>query len=157
MTDTPIADDFAAIAANLAPPREEEQSDWPVGDLEPLVRDLRSTIEIFGHLITANSSDSDVVEGDTWRKVEDDLISLGHDIERLWRAAWDQHIATQTKHEAELAAVKAAAREEKAAPGSPADIKRAEALWSMLRAFVKVAAEECDETLAGRRSAEERP
>jgi hypothetical protein len=149
MTDTPIADDFAAIAATVAtraaPP--EEVSDWPVGDLEPLIRDLRSTIEIFGHLITANRSDSDIVEEDTWRKVEDDLISLGHDVERLWQAAWDQHIATGNKHEAELAAVKAACAEEKAAPGSPADIKRAEALWGMMRAFVKVAGEQCDEAL----------
>jgi hypothetical protein len=40
-----------------------------------------------------------------------------------------------------------AAADEKAAPGSCADIEHAEGLWRMLRAFVKVAAAECEEAL----------
>jgi hypothetical protein len=45
----------------------------------------------------------------------------------------------EIKHEAAIAAAKA-----EAAPGSPADITHAEAVWDMLRAAVKGATEECN-------------
>jgi hypothetical protein len=121
----PIADDFPAIAANVAAraaPPGEEQSDWAIGDLEPVVHDLQSTEGIFGHLITANSSETNEVDNDAWRKVESDLISLGDRIEHSGRSPLT-NVATTTKHQAALATAKAAA-EEKAAPGSRADIER---------------------------------
>jgi hypothetical protein len=110
-----------------------------VSDLEPVVHDLRSTVGILGHLITANSSVTNEVDDNAWRKVESDLISLAERFDQLWQTVWDQRVATAAEHEAALAAAMA-----EAAPGSPADIKQAEALWSMLRAVMKVAGEECD-------------
>jgi hypothetical protein len=104
-----------------------------------VVHNLRATVSILGHLIDTNSSSSNIVDDDAWRKVEDDLINLSERVEHFWKIAWDQHASTATKHEDAIAAAKA-----EVAPGSPADLKQAEALWSMLRAFVKVAAEECD-------------
>jgi hypothetical protein len=50
--------------------------------------------------------------------------------------------ARKAEKEAHQAAL-AAARAEKAAPGSKEDVKRAEALWTLLRSLVGVASEQC--------------
>lgn len=165
MSDTPIADDFAAIAANVAaagaPAAAEahQSSDWAVGDLEPVVSDLRSTVGILGHLITANSSCDNEVDDNAWRKVESDLLRLTDRVEKLWQAAWDQHVATAAEHKAALEDAVATANA-KAAPGSPADIESAATMWRLLRVIANAAIERCDEaqgiTAAGR-SEEKQP
>ena len=110
-------DDFDAIA---------------MSDMKPVVDNLRATVGILGHLITTNSSSTNIVDDDAWRKVESDLESLVDRVERMWLIVWEQRTD-------EVADAKA-----EAAPGSQADIKQAEALWSMLRAVMKVAGEEYD-------------
>ena len=96
-------------------------------------------------------------DADRQRRSDNDSVRAAEDEPTVFeRPVVERLVARPFRDAAFAAAVKAAYAEEKAAPGSPADIKRAEALWSMLRAFVKVAAEECDETLAGR-SAEKQP
>ena len=176
-----IADDFAAIAANVAadqsvklpnggssaaevaelpdaPPAAEAQSDWVIGDLECVVGDLRATVGIMGHLITANSSVNNEVDDYAWRKVESDLLRLANRVEQLWQIAWDQHVTTAAEHKAALADAKAAiaAAKAEAAPGSPTDIKNAKMLWSMLRAMANATLEQCDEAqgIAAKQSAE---
>ena len=83
---------------------------WPIGALEPAIHDLRASIGILGHLITAR----DDVEIDEWQKCEGDLITAMMRIEDLWKQVWDQRKAEKRAHEAALEAVRA----EKAAPGS---------------------------------------
>ncbi len=127
MTLEPI-DDFDAIGSS---------------DMKPVVDNLRATVGILGHLITVNSSSTNIVDDDAWRKVESDLDNLIERVEHMWLILWEQRTDEVAELKETNAAAIAAAKAE-AAPGSPADIKHAEALWGMLRAFVKMAGEECD-------------
>jgi hypothetical protein len=87
---------------------------WPIGALEPVIFDLRASIGILGHLITAR----DEVQIDEWQKCEGDLITAMMRIHDLWGQVWDQRIAEKRAHEEALAALEA----KKAAPGSPQKI-----------------------------------
>jgi hypothetical protein len=122
---------------------EAEIEAWPLGELEEVISDLRATVDIFGHLIDAMHVNE--VGSDAWRKVEIDLALSGKRIEELWHRAWDANkaeiAALKADHEAALTAVRA----EKAAPGSVETAKRAEAMWSLLWSFTKVATEYCIE------------
>jgi putative hemolysin len=124
---------------------ETEKSDWPLGDLEPLICDMRASVGILGHLITTNSSPNNEVNDDEWRKVETDLIDYAKRIETLWNAAYDQRNAEIIATEAEHAAALAAVRAEKAAPGSAETISKANAMWTALRGIAAVTAEYCIE------------
>ena len=64
---------------------ENETNDWPLGDLEPLIHDLRASVGILGHLITTNSAPNNEVDDAQWRKVETDLIDYTKQIEKLSR------------------------------------------------------------------------
>ena len=124
-----------------APDIPTNETTWAVGDLEPVILDLRATVGIFGHLITANSSSSNTVDDDAWRKVEDDLETLTKRIEELWRAAWDQRVAMENAHEAALAAAEAKAQDAKdaaAAPLTAAELKELKILQRMLRGVATV-------------------
>ena len=110
---------------------------WPLGALEPAIFDLRASVGILGHLITAR----DEVQIDEWQKCEGDLVTAMVRIDDLWKQVWDQHKAEKREHEAALAALEA----KKAAPGSPEDVRRAEVMWSMLRAAAEVVASRCEE------------
>ena len=83
---------------------------WPLGALEPAISDLRASVGILGHLITAR----DDVQIDEWQKCEGDLITAMMRIEDLWKQVWDQRKAEKRAHREALEAVRA----EKAAPGS---------------------------------------
>jgi hypothetical protein len=124
---------------------ETETCDWPLGDLEPVICDLRATVEILGHLITANSAHDNEVNDDAFRKVESDLMDYSKRIEELWHLAWDKRNAEMIAAEAEHAAALAAVRAEKAAPGSAETVGRADAVWTMLRGLTAVMAEHCVE------------
>jgi hypothetical protein len=110
---------------------------WPLGALEPAIFDLRASVGILGHLITAR----DEVQIDEWQKCEGDLITAMMRIHDLWGQVWDQRIAEKRAHEEALAALEA----KKAAPGSPEDIRTAEVTWTLLRAAAEVAANRCEE------------
>jgi hypothetical protein len=118
-------------------PSEPSEFDWPMGDLEPAIYDLRTALAILGHLIDVHAD----VGQDTWRSVEDDLNDATGVIQQLWRQAWDRQLVEHRAHEAALAALEA----KKAAPGSPDDIRAAEVMWNMLRAVSGVVADRCEE------------
>ena len=45
-------------------------SDWPIGDLEPIVSNLKASVAIFGHLITASKhGQSKLANGARWRTI----------------------------------------------------------------------------------------
>jgi hypothetical protein len=108
---------------------------WSLGALEPAILDLRTALNILGHLIDAHTD----VDQNTWQSVEDDLNDATGVIQQLWQKAWEQRIAEDRAHEAALAAAKA----ERAAPGSEKDRKQVESLWKLLRSAASVAADEC--------------
>jgi hypothetical protein len=110
-----------------------EQSDWPLGDLEPEIVGLRAAIGILGHLIQSPLQ----VERSEWCRVEDELIDHGKRIEALWKQAWERRKEEDHEHEAEIAALKAelAAADE---PLSGARLERLEAMKGMLRGMAKV-------------------
>jgi hypothetical protein len=115
---------------------ENETNDWPLGELEPLIHDLRASVGILGHLITTNSAPDNEVDDDQWRKVETDLIDYAKQIEKLWNAAWDQRNAETIASKAEHAAALAAVRAEKGAPGSAEMMGKAHSMWTALRGII---------------------
>jgi hypothetical protein len=117
---------------------------WSVADIEPVVCDLKATVGILGHLITTNSSPNNEVDDDAWRKVESDLIRLAGRADELWHTVWQQRCDEQRAHEVALAA----ARAEKAAPGSPEDVKSAKSMWRMVRVAMEQCLSYCNETEA---------
>jgi hypothetical protein len=130
-------------------PQATEQNtpkDWPIGDLEPAIRGLRNTIGIMEHL----TSSENVVEAGEWITLADVMTSYAKQIETIWAAAFEQHIAIHEAHRVALAAAKA----EKAAPGSPADVASARALWRMIGTIMKNALEAADEEDAKYREAQ---
>lgn len=118
---------------------------WPLGDMEPVISDLRNNISILSHLITANSAPSNEVEDGLFHKVQDDLRLCGGRIEELWKAAWDANKAETAALKAEHTAAVASVRAEKAAPGSEEAIRRAAGLWSLIRCVAEMTAEYCIE------------
>jgi hypothetical protein len=69
------------------------------------------------------------------------MIDRVHDdIEHRWEAAYEQQRADEAAHKASLEAAKA----ERAAPGSVDDVKKAEAMWKVIRALANTALEACD-------------
>jgi hypothetical protein len=137
---TPIADDFPAIAAAInAPEADTPEPEWPLGDIELVLFDLGANIGILGHLATAEGE----VTQDEWQYVENNLISIHRRLEALWSAAMKQ---SKTKLEAHREAL-AEAQARTAAPGSAADIERAEALWDVLRAVATVVLRQSNEAM----------
>lgn len=108
---------------------------WPLGEIEPVILELETTIGIFHHLIHSPSQ----VEENEWSKLEDDLTAAARRIKQLWLAAYKQRGAENRAHAAALAAAEA----ERAAPGSAKDREQVETLWRILGAAVTVAARQC--------------
>jgi hypothetical protein len=134
----PIADDFPAIAAAInAPEADTPEPEWALSAIEPALFELRANIGILGHLATAEGE----VTQDQWQYVESNLISIHGRLEALWSAAWEQHKAEHQAHEEALAEAEART----AAPGSAADIERAQALWVLLRSAATVTLRRCRE------------
>jgi hypothetical protein len=137
---TPIADDFPAIAAAInAPEADTPEPEWPLGDIELVLFDLGANIGILGHLATSEGE----VTQDQWQYVENNLISIHRRLEALWLAAMKQSKTKFEAHREELAEAQART----AAPGSAADIERAEALWDILRGVATVALRKCNEAM----------
>ena len=106
-------------------------------DLGDLVADMDDTVRILMHL--ADSRDVQCVSANEWGKLGRDLHDGLRKIKELADANSEERRAIEEAHKAALAA----ARAEKAAPGSKDDVERAEALWTLLRGLVGVASEQC--------------
>jgi hypothetical protein len=113
-----------------------ERASASLNTLDCELVDLEAASRLLGHLSTTDLE----ISGSELLAVQM-MVERAHDkIEASYNRARELFQAQEEAHSAALAEAQAA----KAAPGSPADFKHAEALWSMLRAVVKVAAEECD-------------
>lgn len=124
---------------------ETEKSDWPIGDLEPVLGDLKATVGILGHMFNEHQS----VELSEWHRIEDELLRLTKRADEIWQQAWDHNTAGEVAHEATLAAVKSELTAEKArhsVPGSAADIEHAQFCWRMVRGAAEIALRECEKS-----------
>jgi hypothetical protein len=110
---------------------------WAIGDIEPALSELRATIGILGHMI---DSPNEVTIAE-WKTIEDRLTDAHNQLDDLWRRAWDERTADEDAHAAALAAAEART----AAPGSVADLERADSVWCILRSTAKVALQACEE------------
>jgi hypothetical protein len=99
---------------------------WEIGDVEPVLHKLKAEIAIFGHLLNT----PDKVDPDTFAQLEDSLIESHAALVDRWHGSWRFEMQERNAAMAALEAAKA----ERAAPGSKADIQYAEMLWSMLAA-----------------------
>ena len=115
-------------------PAPDENDRWSLGDIEPVLLDLKTDIAILGHL--ANSNDD--IDPETWTLVAGRLSEAQASLATLWRKAWDQRIADREAAAAALAAAKAA----KAAPGSQEDLGALNALRGVLRSCATVILEQ---------------
>ena len=118
----------------------DENDRWSLNDIEPVLLDLKTDIAILCHL--ANSQED--VDPETWTLMAGRLNEARTSLATLWRKAWDQRIADE---QAAKAALKAA-KDQQAAPGSPADIKEARMLWRMLREIGAITIEACEKAEA---------
>jgi hypothetical protein len=106
-------------------------------DLGDLVADMDGTVRILMHL--ADSRDVQSISANEWGRLGRDLHDGLCKIKELAAADVEERRAWEEAHKAALAA----ARAEKAVPGSKEDIERANALWTLLRSLVGVASEQC--------------
>jgi hypothetical protein len=109
--------------------------------MESELVDLKATIGVLEHLITANSSLGNAVSDDVWRKVEADLEAHAGKIGALCDAALSHEREEEARHEREIEALKA----EKGAPGSEEDLEEVDNLWKLLAGVAAVVAKRCAE------------
>jgi hypothetical protein len=124
----------------MSAPEDDVMEEWKIGDVEPVLHGLKAEIAILGHLINT----PDEVESSTWARVEDALIASHARLQEIWHGAWCFQIAERDAAAAALAAAKA----ERAAPGSVYDAKQARSAWRLLRSAAEVTLERCAEVEA---------
>ena len=105
----------------------------PLFAMEPVLGEMESFIHIIGHLCTSINE----VQEDEWRAVEDRLINLHRELDRLWSAAFEDRRREHEAHEVALAAAKA-----RTAPGSREEAERLSSLWRLLAAAATVTLEQ---------------
>jgi hypothetical protein len=105
-------------------------------EIEDDIRSIQAAARLLGHL-TASRMEIKHEELEAIRGMIENYID---DIECRWKEALDQELATRKAHEEALAA----ARAEKAAPGSPEDVQYVRALRAMLRSAATIALAECN-------------
>lgn len=115
-------------------------SDWPIGEIEGPISGLRNTIGIMEHMATSAHE----VTRDEWATMTTILSGYAKQIDDLWEKAFEQHVSLREEHRKALAAAKA----EKAAPGSIADIQLAKAMWRMMRIIMQNSLDACREAEA---------
>jgi hypothetical protein len=93
-----------------------------------------------GHLINT----PDDVASTTWARLEDALANTHQTLWDRWHGSWRFRIAERKELRAELEAAQA----ERAAPGSVADVRRAESCWRLLRSAATVALSEYEKQSA---------
>src|ERR1019366_4049882 len=125
---TPAPDDSAP---------DDTMEEWEIGDVEPVLLNLKAEIAIRGHLINT----PDDVESDTWARLEDALIASHAALIERWHGAWRFEISERKTAMEALKAAKA----ERDAPGSAGDVEQAESCWRLLRSAGKVVLDMCEE------------
>jgi len=124
----------------MSAPDDTPVEEWDIGDVEPVLLNLKAEIAILGHLINA----PDDVEPETWARLEDALLASHAALKERWHGAWRFHLAERNAAVEELKAAKA----ERGPPGSVDDIKNADAVWGLLYAAATVTLERCAEIKA---------
>jgi hypothetical protein len=129
-----------------APIADDPFSDHPLLGIEEPLRALDTAASLLGHLAVSERT----IEGNALDAISA-MVDTAHDaIKRHWHAAREQQRADKAAHAAALeaaAAALAAAQAERGAPGSVDDIKRAQAMWNVLRALANAALDACDEAI----------
>ena len=92
-----------------------------------------STVGILTHLV---DGEFQCVHRNEWNTPQRYAAGV-FEIQELLDTAWEEQKAEAEKQEAALAA----ARAEKAAPGSKTDLERADAIWTLLRGAVAAASD----------------
>jgi hypothetical protein len=127
-----------------AQPQPEEQSKFPLSDIEAELGELRDAASILGHVAT---SDYDATTEDLLY-IQEHFVAHHDRLEALWKQVWEERVREQREHEAELAAAKA-----RTAPGSKAELERVAGLWGVLAAAADVVLEWAKEAMpAGTRA-----
>jgi hypothetical protein len=121
-------------SANL-PPLPIPAESWAIGEIEPILLEMKAQIGIMDHLV-ASPNEVDAAE---WYSVGNYLSDAHGRLKACWRPALEQQAVQRKAHEAALAVAQART----AAPGSVADLERADAVWALLRGTAKVMAQEC--------------
>lgn len=99
--------------------------------------DMVATIKLLGHLALS----SEKVSGGEWLQVQGRLRDLRTELADSFSDMAECWSADIAEYQAALAAAKA----ERAAPGSQIDVERAQALWTMLRSTATVALAQCQQ------------
>ena len=119
-----------------AAPRTE--AIWPLGAMEPALRDLESTAGLLLHIATSEYD----AESDELFLINNKLLDCHNQLKSLWQQAWDKREKEREAHKAELAAAKA-----RTAPGSQADAERVAGLWRVLASAAKAVLEIATEAM----------
>lgn len=118
-------------------PADAQIVDWAIVDIEPMLADLRGALGIMGHLIHSPSQ----VDPSEWTVILDKADQCIDRLDAFWHRAWDQHHDAQEAHRGEMETLAA----KKAAPGSPDDLKAADALRRLLLGAAQVVIEQCEQ------------
>jgi hypothetical protein len=130
------ADTHATTPAPADPAPDDAMEGWEIGDVEPVLHNLKGDIAILGHLINTR----DEVAPDTWARLEDTLTDTYATLMERWHGSWRFQIAERKAAMGALEAAKA----ERDAPGSIGDVKQADASWRLLRVAAEVTLERCE-------------
>jgi hypothetical protein len=109
----------------------------PLLAIEEDITSIKAAVRLLGHL--SSSTDMDIRPGDL-EAIRGMVENYIDDIECRWKEALELEQAAKAAHEEALAAAKA----EKAAPGSPAELRHATWLWGILRRAASISLEECE-------------
>jgi hypothetical protein len=121
----------------MSAPDDDTMEEWEIGDVEPVLHNLKAEIAILGHLINT----PDEVASGTWARLEDALTDTHATLLERWHGTWRFQIAERKAAMEALDAAKA----ERAAPGSLHDLERAHSVWGLLRAAAMVTLDRCAE------------
>ena len=116
--------------------------DYAIFDLESVFADMRADIEIIGCVATSDRQ----VSTEAWVRIQSHLELALQTLESSWQVAFENRHVLHNALKAERAEVEYLKREQ-AAPGSPKDIERAEAMRTMLRTMGRLAIKQADEVL----------
>jgi hypothetical protein len=114
----------------------------PLSLIEDNLMTLDGATELLWHLASSKNH----IGPDSIFSIEQMVKEATERLRAAFNGEFQERREIEVAHEAALADAKAAIADAKAeaAPGSPADIERAEALWSTLRSLARMAIERCD-------------
>jgi len=130
--------DAAATAGGEAAAR------WPLQDMEPELRALRSAVAVLGHVAASPNE----VDPDEVAYIHDRIIKHHARLDALWTAAWEERGREDAEHRRALEEAKTAT-----APLSKAGVERFAALVRVLRVIAGHIVEQCDQADAALASA----